>query len=228
MARLHRRRRPAWARLAWDVARGGTACAWPFRCRISRVCGFWRLLGDLQLVLRIQRTGAVASGPCANRRGVLQHDRALRGFSRGRGLCGELSAGRGHDALFPSQSDGPGTMVRAYGAGRSFRRHRAGAFARHQYRLGFHSALVRQSVPLRGSLAARIWPLALVLWIPRLALMAGRLSRSGPAWWLRGLGMAPGLVLGSWIWTAGFVKRVLTETQSADRKIEDIQPTQEN
>ena len=84
------------------------------------------------------------------------------------------------------------------------------AFARHQYRLGVHSALVRQSVPLRGSLATRFWPLALVLWVPKLGLITTRLMRGGPAWWLRGLAMSPGLLLGSWIWTAGFLARVLT------------------
>ena len=81
---------------------------------------------------------------------------------------------------------------------------------RHQYRLGVHSALVRQSVPLRGSLATRFWPLALVLWVPELGLITTRLMRGGPAWWLRGLAMSPGLLLGSWIWTAGFLARVLT------------------
>ena len=88
------------------------------------------------------------------------------------------------------------------------------AFARHQYRLGYHSALVRQRVALRGSLATRIWPLALGLWIPRLALFGKRILGGGPAWWLRGLGFAPGLVLGSWIWTTGFLKRVLQTPQT--------------
>jgi GT2 family glycosyltransferase len=32
------------------------------------------------------------------------------------------------------------------------------SFARHQYRLGYHGALIRQRVALRGSLAARVWP----------------------------------------------------------------------
>lgn len=82
------------------------------------------------------------------------------------------------------------------------------AFARHQYRLGYHSALVRQQVALRGSLAARVWPLALGLWIPRLGLFARRIAGGGPRWWVRGLALAPGLLLGSWIWTAGFIRRV--------------------
>jgi glycosyltransferase involved in cell wall biosynthesis len=80
-------------------------------------------------------------------------------------------------------------------------------FLRHQSRLGYHSALVRRTVPLRGSLAARFWPLALVLWLPKLALIGVRLVAGGPIWWLRGLGLAPGLILGSWAWAAGFVNR---------------------
>jgi GT2 family glycosyltransferase len=85
------------------------------------------------------------------------------------------------------------------------------SFARHQFRLGVHSALVRQTVPLRGSLATRFWPLALVLWIPRLALIGARATAGGPSWWLRGLGLAPGLLLGSWAWTVGFVERAVSD-----------------
>lgn len=81
------------------------------------------------------------------------------------------------------------------------------SFARHQYRLGYHSALVRQLATLRGSIAARIWPLALGIWIPRLALIGRRAAAGGPGWWLRGLVLGPGLVLGSWIWAFGFLKR---------------------
>ena len=88
------------------------------------------------------------------------------------------------------------------------------AFARHQYRLGYHSALVRQHVALRGSLATRIWPLALALWVPRLALIGTRILGGGLAWQLRGLAFAPGLVLGSWIWTAGFLGRILSRPPS--------------
>jgi GT2 family glycosyltransferase len=90
------------------------------------------------------------------------------------------------------------------------------SFARHQYRLGYHGALIRQQVQLRGSLAAHVWPLALGIWIPRLALMARRLAAGGPGWWLRGLALAPGLMLGSWIWAAGFLRRALsTDTEPA-------------
>ena len=99
------------------------------------------------------------------------------------------------------------------------------SFARHQYRLGFHSALVRQRMPLRGSLATRIWPLALVLWIPRLGLLGARVAGGGPAWWLRGTAFAPGLVLGSWFWTAGFLKRVLS--RPSHRTLSSARPTVE-
>jgi hypothetical protein len=90
------------------------------------------------------------------------------------------------------------------------------AFARHQYRLGIHSALVRQRTPLRGSLATRIWPLAFVLWIPRLALLARRIADGGPQWWFRGIAFAPGVMLGSWIWTAGFFNQVWSELPKGD------------
>lgn len=85
-----------------------------------------------------------------------------------------------------------------------------GAFMRHQHRLGYHSALVRQRFPLRGSVATRVRPLALFLWVPRLALLARRLFAGGPAWWLRGAVYAPGLFTGSLLWTAGFVYRVMS------------------
>lgn len=87
-------------------------------------------------------------------------------------------------------------------------------FMRHQYRLGYHSALVRQRFSLRGSVATRVRPLALFLWVPRLALLARRLFAGGPAWWLRGAVYAPGLFAGSLLWTAGFVSRVM----SADKQ----------
>lgn len=90
-------------------------------------------------------------------------------------------------------------------------------FARHQHRLGIHSALVRQQVPLRGSLATRIWPMVLVLWIPRIGLMAKRIAAGGPGWWLRGIALAPGLLLGSWIWSAGFLQQVLSGTPEVAR-----------
>jgi len=86
------------------------------------------------------------------------------------------------------------------------------SFLRHQVRLGFHSALVRQRIPLRGSILVRVWPLALLAWVPRLALLARRLGPAGPGWWLRGLVFAPGLVLGGWFWTVGFVRRTTGAT----------------
>ena len=99
------------------------------------------------------------------------------------------------------------------------------AFARHQYQLGYCSALVRQRVALRGSLATRIWPLTLILWVPRLALLGRRILSGGPAWWLRGLGFAPGLLLGSWIWTAGFLRRVLLNPRAT--AVSPLHPTPE-
>ena len=81
-----------------------------------------------------------------------------------------------------------------------------GVFLRHQYRLGFHRALVRQQSPLPGSMASRVWPIALFLWVPRLALLAGRILGGGVGWWLRGIAYAPGLLVGSWLWTAGFFR----------------------
>jgi len=91
------------------------------------------------------------------------------------------------------------------------------AFARHQHRLGYHSALIRQHAPLRGSIATRIKPLAFTLWLPRLAFVSRRILAGGPAWWLKGLGFAPGLVLGSWFWTAGFVGRVIERQDATSR-----------
>jgi GT2 family glycosyltransferase len=91
------------------------------------------------------------------------------------------------------------------------------AFVNHQFRLGYHSALVRQQYALRGAIATRVRPLAFVLWIPKLALLGRRLIAGGPTWWLRGTVYAPGLIFGSWVWTAGFVKRVIApERNSAD------------
>lgn len=94
-----------------------------------------------------------------------------------------------------------------------------GPFVRHQCMLGYHSARVRQRVSLPGSLATRVWPLALGLWVPKLGLMGMRLAAGGPAWWLRGLAFAPGLVLGSWVWTAGFMRRAMDGWQGNAEKI---------
>lgn len=83
------------------------------------------------------------------------------------------------------------------------------AFARHQFLLGYHSARARQRIDLPGSIATRYWPLAFGLWIPRFALICGRVAGGGPEWWLRGAGFAPGILLGTWIWVAGFLKRLV-------------------
>lgn len=81
-------------------------------------------------------------------------------------------------------------------------------YMNHQYELGYHSAVVRQYFPLKGQLATRHAALALLLWVPRLMLVSYRLAAGGPAWWLRGIGLMPGILLGTWSWTAGFLKRV--------------------
>lgn len=84
------------------------------------------------------------------------------------------------------------------------------ALLQHQFRLGYHSALVRQRFDLRGSIATRVKLLAPILWLPRLAMMARRLLAGGPAWWLRGIAYAPGLIVGALWWNAGFVNRVMS------------------
>jgi GT2 family glycosyltransferase len=85
-------------------------------------------------------------------------------------------------------------------------------FFSHQLRLGRHSALVRQRLALRGSLATQLGPLSFFLWVPRMALFTGRLAKGGPVWWVRGSLHAPALVVGSWVWGLGFVDQVVRRT----------------
>lgn len=94
-----------------------------------------------------------------------------------------------------------------------------GAFARHQYQLGYHNALVRQRIALPGNIATRIRLFALGLWNPRLGLIGKRVFAGGPAWWLRGAGFAPGIIVGTWIWTAGFLKRVFEHSPGEKAQI---------
>lgn len=96
------------------------------------------------------------------------------------------------------------------------------SFMHHQHRLGYHSALVRQRFPLRGSVATRVRPLALLLWGPRLALLARRLFSGGPAWWLRGVVYAPGLLAGALLWTAGFINRVMSSQTPEKQQRADV------
>lgn len=81
-------------------------------------------------------------------------------------------------------------------------------FWRQQFKLGYHSALVRQKISLRGSMATRFRLFSLVIWMPKVVLITSRLIAAGPRGWLRAAYYLPGIVLGAWIWVAGFVKRV--------------------
>ncbi|MEM9761035.1 MAG: glycosyltransferase [Pseudomonadota bacterium] len=89
-----------------------------------------------------------------------------------------------------------------------YNQHGFAAFRRHQERLGYHSALVRQQVALDGSITTRVRPLALLLWLARLWRIMGRMAGGGPAWWGRMVTLGPAVVLGSWIWSAGFLRRI--------------------
>lgn len=82
------------------------------------------------------------------------------------------------------------------------------AFLRHQYRLGWNSALLRQRIETTGSIATRIWPLALCFWAIRLLRVALRGLAGGPAWWGRTVLYAPGLMIGALSWNAGFMRRI--------------------
>ena len=83
------------------------------------------------------------------------------------------------------------------------------SFHRHQDQLGRHSALVRQAVDLPGSVATRIWPIALGMWIPRFGVVLRRLLQGGPRWWGRALLYLPGMLLGAWIWNWAFLSQVV-------------------
>lgn len=92
-------------------------------------------------------------------------------------------------------------------------------FARNQYRMGYHGARVRQRTGLRGSQATKHWPVALLLWMPRNVLLGYRVLLGGPAWWIRGLGYGPGVLLGTWIWTAGFLHRLFETKRRLSKTI---------
>lgn len=83
------------------------------------------------------------------------------------------------------------------------------SFHRHQDQLGRHSALVRQATDLPGSVATRVWPIALGLWVPRFSVVLLRLLKGGPRWWGRAVLYLPGMLLGSWIWGWGFLSQVV-------------------
>ncbi|MEM1340808.1 MAG: glycosyltransferase [Pseudomonadota bacterium] len=90
------------------------------------------------------------------------------------------------------------------------------AFLRHQYRLGWNSALLRQRIDTTGSIATRIWPLALGFWAIRFARVAWRGLTGGPPWWARTALYAPGLAIGALTWNIGFLRR-LWQTQPEQR-----------
>ncbi len=77
--------------------------------------------------------------------------------------------------------------------------------------LGRWSARCRRRVPLRGSAAAHIWPLAPGLWVARLGLVYARVLRWGKGQRLLFLALAPGIILGLLVWNFGFL-RGLAET----------------
>jgi GT2 family glycosyltransferase len=80
---------------------------------------------------------------------------------------------------------------------------------RHLVWLGRWSARVRRRVPLRGSAAARLWPLAPGLWLGKLLLTYCRVLRWGTGERLRFLALAPGIVIGLLAWNAGFLRGMI-------------------
>jgi len=75
----------------------------------------------------------------------------------------------------------------------------------HLFWLGLWSVRCRRRVPLRGSAAARYWPLALGLWAAKLVLIYARLRR-GKGQRLLFLALAPGICLGLMAWNCGFLR----------------------
>lgn len=80
---------------------------------------------------------------------------------------------------------------------------------RHLYWLGQWSGRVRRHVPLRGSAAARLWPLAPGLWLGKFALIVGRALRWGDGQRLRFFGLVPGILLGLLTWNVGFLHSLI-------------------
>jgi glycosyltransferase involved in cell wall biosynthesis len=75
----------------------------------------------------------------------------------------------------------------------------------HLFWMGRWSCICRRIKPLRGSLAARFWPLALGLWIAKLCLIYYRVFRWGEGYRLTFLGLAPGILVGLVSWNLGFL-----------------------
>ena len=81
-------------------------------------------------------------------------------------------------------------------------------FYRQMRKLGYQSAQVRQRLPLKGALATRIRLLAFTMWVPKFTIIFYRVMREGPKSMLRALYYSPGILVGSCIWTSGFISRV--------------------
>ncbi len=90
-------------------------------------------------------------------------------------------------------------------------------FAAHLYWLGRHSALARRAVPLRGRLAARLWPLAAVLFLSKFADTYGRALRRGHGHRWLFAALAPAVLLGLIIWNAGLIGGLRASVPSIDR-----------
>lgn len=108
------------------------------------------------------------------------------------------------------QKDGVSMVFTPSAVVRHFNHTGFAAFRGHQYKLGYHSALARKKMPLSGHLAVRYPILGLGIWLPRLALISIRTWRGGPLWVLRWLSFFPGLLIGSLIWAAGFLRGART------------------
>ena len=90
-------------------------------------------------------------------------------------------------------------------------------FLRHQRLLGFGSAIVRRTIPVKGHQLVR-WPmLSYGLPFVRLLRTAGRLLRGHRATFLRYLFLLPILVPGHIVWAAGFRAGLRTALQAGSR-----------
>ncbi len=78
---------------------------------------------------------------------------------------------------------------------------------KHQFRLGYHSAQVREALNLPGAIAVRFKALAFILFAPRALRVFSRTLAGDPKHWAMGLGLLPGILVGAVIWNAGFLAR---------------------